>query len=79
MSTESLPPRWGRVDDDTAARSLAITLPLAVIFSVLVLFTGWLYAPKDRKILSFVEKLDDHPDVQAVYTTLDDDSILESV
>ena len=32
-----------------------------------------------RKILNFIEKLDDHQDVQAVYTTLDDASILESV
>ncbi len=33
---------------------------------------------KARKILGFVEKLEDHQDVQAVYTTLDD-SILETV
>jgi YebC/PmpR family DNA-binding regulatory protein len=32
-----------------------------------------------RKILSFVERIEDHQDVQAVYTTLADDSILESV
>ena len=32
-----------------------------------------------RKILNFVEKLEEHQDVQAVYTTLDDASILESV
>ncbi len=34
---------------------------------------------RTRKLLSFVEKLEEHQDVQAVYTTLDDDSILESV
>ena len=33
---------------------------------------------KARKLLGFVEKLEDHQDVQAVYTTLDD-SILETV
>jgi YebC/PmpR family DNA-binding regulatory protein len=32
-----------------------------------------------RKLAGFLEKIEDHQDVQAVYSTLDDDSILESV
>lgn len=30
-----------------------------------------------RKVMNFIEKLDDHQDVQAVYTALDEDSVLE--
>ncbi len=36
-------------------------------------------AGQARKIQAFLEKLEDHQDVQAVYTTLDDESVLESV
>lgn len=33
-------------------------------------------ANQARKILNFIEKVEDHQDVQAVYTTLDDESIM---
>ncbi len=34
---------------------------------------------RTRKLLAFVEKIEDHQDVQAVYTTLDDTALMESV
>lgn len=37
-----------------------------------------LEASEARKVLDFIEKLEDHDDVQAVYTTLDEESALEA-
>ena len=31
-----------------------------------------------RKVMRFIEKIEDHQDVQAVYTTLDDASVMEA-
>ena len=48
MTVEAAVARFGKVDPASAAVSLGITIPLALIFSAGVLFLGWLYAPGQR-------------------------------
>ena len=42
------PPRWGKVDQESAALAIGVTIPLALILTVTVLFLGWLNAPRLR-------------------------------
>lgn len=40
--------RWGKVDHESAALAIGVTIPLALVLTVSVLFLGWLNAPRQR-------------------------------
>jgi Na+-driven multidrug efflux pump len=46
VMAEQTAARYGRVDTDSAATALAITIPLAIIASVLIMTTAWWTSPK---------------------------------
>ncbi len=51
MSNSSSPlanVRWGKVDGPSAAVALGITIPLALIFTCLVLWMGWFFSENNR-------------------------------
>ena len=68
---DTVAPRWGKSDPNTAASSIAITVPLAIILSVVVLCMGWWFAPSEVNGRKTIGRMRTKPvfHTQAVYAS----------